>query len=217
MPKLNDEVHFQQYPAEVGVNRSVFDLSHDWKATYNAGVLNCHLCTEVLPGDTFDIKATMLTRMTTPYFPVMDSCYIDQYLFFVPNRMLWQDQTAGGWKEFCGENNSSAWVDPTVRHIPKIDLQFGTRSVGDLAHQMGITPRISTYYNTTGSYYINALPFRAYVKIWNDYFRSEALQAPIPEYLGGALSVPNNTNKLNTLLPVGRVHDMFSTAMPQPQ
>lgn len=208
MPNLNAESHFAQSPLGVDIPRSTFDRSCSWKGSYNAGKLNCMFVDEILPGDTVDMKVSRLDRMTTPLYPVMDDCFIDQYFFFVPNRLVWEH-----WKEFNGENNVTSWIQPIDYQIPTIDIA-GTnateRSVGDLLHQMGITPQFA---GGTRSYTeINALPLRAYALIWSDWFRDQNLQDPVLINTG---DTEDNTD-LFKLLPVNRIHDRFGSCLKSP-
>lgn len=206
MPNLNAEAHFAQSPLGVDIKRSKFDRSCSWKGSYNAGKLNCMFVDEILPGDTVDMKVSRLDRMTTPLFPVMDDAFIDQYFFFVPNRLVWSH-----WKEFNGENNSSAWIQPTTYLIPTIDASDSSRAYGDLAEQMGVPLPFSgggvDYFN------VNSLPFRAYRLIWNDWFRDQNTQAPKLVNTG---DIESDTTLFN-LLPVNRIHDRFGSALPGPQ
>lgn len=206
MPNLNAEAHFAQSPLGVDIKRSKFDRSCSWKGSYNAGKLNCMFVDEILPGDTVDMKVSRLDRMTTPLFPVMDDAFIDQYFFFVPNRLVWNH-----WKEFNGENNSSAWIQPTTYVIPTIDASDSSRAYGDLAEQMGVPLPFSgggvDYFN------VNSLPFRAYRLIWNDWFRDQNTQAPKLVNTGDT----ETDTTLFSLLPVNRIHDRFGSALPGPQ
>lgn len=208
MPNLNSEAHFAQSPLGVDIPRSTFDRSCSWKGSYNAGKLNCMFVDEILPGDTVDMKVSRLDRMTTPLYPVMDDCFIDQYFFFVPNRLVWEH-----WKEFNGENNVSSWIQPIDYQIPTIDIAGSNsteRSVGDLLHQMGLTPQFA---GGSRSYTeINALPLRAYALIWNEWFRDQNLQDPILINTGDE---EDNTD-LFKLLPVNRIHDRFGSCLKSP-
>lgn len=206
MPNLNAEAHFAQSPLGVDIKRSKFDRSCSWKGSYNAGKLNCMFVDEILPGDTVDMKVSRLDRMTTPLFPVMDDAFIDQYFFFVPNRLVWDH-----WKEFNGENNSSAWIQPTAYTVPTIDASDSSRDYGDLAEQMGVPIPFSgggvDYFN------VNSLPFRAYRLIWNDWFRDQNTQAPKLVNTGDT----ETDVTLFDLLSVNRIHDRFGSALPGPQ
>lgn len=209
MPNLIAESHFASAPAEV-MNRSVFDRSNGWKGSVNAGNLNCFYVDEVLPGDTIQMNESMLARMTTPIFPVMDSCYIDQYFFFVPMRLVWEHT-----KEFFGEKDINGWTDPDEYIIPQLDVDESTRYVGDLAHQFGIPyahPAADNQYQLLDDK-VNALPFRAYRLIWNEWFRDQNIQQPKLVNTGDTES----DTTLTELLPVARVHDFFGSMLPSTQ
>ncbi|QCS36111.1 major capsid protein [Capybara microvirus Cap1_SP_128] len=198
---LNPEYHFSQAPLSVDLPRSKFDRSHGWKGSTVAGNLNCFLCDEILPGDTVDLRSCLMSRMTTPYYPVMDDCYIDQYFFFVPMRLVW-DHT----KQFFGENDTNAWIPETEYIIPQIRIDTN-RDTGDFAHQVGLPLSVLPGQK------VNALPFRAYRLIWNEWFRDQNLQSPKLINKG---DTENDTTYMS-LLPVNRVHDLFGSCLPGQQ
>ena len=84
----------------------------------------------------------------------------------VPNRILWDN-----FKYFMGEVESTPWMPKKEYAVPKIKIK-GTeaepkpneRSILDY---MGVPTKIKREFS------INALPIRAYVKIWNEFFRDE--------------------------------------------
>lgn len=200
---LNAERHFSQVP-DTFVDHSKFSRPYDWTCTVNAGVLNCFYWDEAIPGDVYNIKTSQLCRMTTPIFPVMDTCFLDVYYFFVPFRLVYSRT-----KEMFGENTSTYWTPSTTYNCPTIaTIYFGTRSPGDLFHQMGVPLTVSA---SVGS--INVMPFRSVRLIWNEFFRDQNTEAP---YLLNTGSVDTDST-LNTLYPVNRVHDMFGSCLPLPQ
>ena len=103
----NQNSHFAKNP-HANVQRSRFDISNTVKTTFNAGKLIPLEWWEILPGDTFDMNASILTRMQTLITPLMDDMYLDLYFFYVPNRLLWEH-----WQNFCGENDTP-WFDETT-------------------------------------------------------------------------------------------------------
>ena len=62
------------------------------------------------------------------------------------------------------------------------------------------------------------LGVRAYIRVWNYFFRSEALQAPITMYKGDGDTVLDGTIITGQgLLPVNKFFDYFTSCLPQPQ
>lgn len=55
------------------IPRSSFNRTHGYKTTFDAGKLIPFYLDEVLPGDTFNCKATIFARLSTLLTPVMDN------------------------------------------------------------------------------------------------------------------------------------------------
>ena len=102
--KLKSVVTPQQvfnHVAKPDIQRSTFDRSHGYKTTFNAGQLIPVFVDEALPGDTFNINASMFGRLSTPLKPIMDNLFLDVHFFSVPIRLLWSN-----WKRFNGEQDN---------------------------------------------------------------------------------------------------------------
>ena len=108
--------HLFSLTPSVKVQRSAFDRSHTYKTTFNAGKLIPFFCDEVLPGDTFNLKASLFCRMATPIVPVMDNLYLETFFFFVPNRIVWNN-----FQKFMGEQenpgDSIDYIVPVLRKL----------------------------------------------------------------------------------------------------
>ena len=85
----NTNARFDLAP-QVGTERSTFDMSTDVKTSFDVGMLVPFYCAEVLPGDSWKIDTSKVTRLQTLITPVMDNLYLDTYYFFVPNRLVWE-------------------------------------------------------------------------------------------------------------------------------
>lgn len=224
--KRNNEAHFNQVP-NLEITRSRFKRDQDIKLTFDAGQLIPFYVDEVLPGDTFSIDNVGLVRMSTPIFPVMDNCYLDYYYFFCPDRILWEH-----WKEFMGEVTDDPWVQQTEYTVPQLKIKGGTAEnkfplENSILDYMGIPTKII---GETGELDVNALPIRAYVKIWNEWFRDQNVDNPAINSNKDADVTYKDSGKDATLenilqeaytggrpLPVNRFHDYFSSTLPSPQ
>lgn len=232
---------FTMNPTNLNINRSKFKRQHNNKLTYNTGHLVPIYVSEVLPGDTVQMKMSEIARMQTPIFPVMDNGYIDTYFFFVPNRLVWEH-----WEEFMGENKTGIWEQETEYEIPTIKFNTDMTKY-DNTYDIPFLKGAEKYYKTSpmcssladymgipindadkdkgpaGEYEVNALPFRAYYQIFNDWFRDENLMYPIEFDRGDATVVANIEGDLEECLPlwspkyVAKFHDYFTSALPQPQ
>lgn len=208
----NTNSQFALNPTRLDMSRSSFDRSSSYKTTFNVGDLVPFFVDEVLPGDTFDVQTSKLVRMQTLIVPLMDDIYLDTYYFFVPNRIVWQH-----WREMMGENTQSAWI-PTVEYsVPQITSPSGGWNVGTIADYFGIPTGVSNLS-------VNALPFRAYAMICNEWFRDENLTDPLNIPDGDAAVPGSNGNvyvsdvaKGGVPFKVSKYHDYFTSALPAPQ
>lgn len=208
----NTESHFSVNPINLDIQRSKFVRPSTHKTTFNAGNLIPIYVDEVLPGDTFKMNMSSVIRMSTPIYPVMDNANLDVYFFFVPNRLVWDH-----WKEFFGENNSTHWEQPVEYEVPQITAPTGGWAKGTIADYMGIPTKIEKIS-------VQALPFRAYCKIWNDWFRDQNLKDPAMISMDETTTAGANTGDYVTNaekgalpLKVAKYHDYFTAALPEPQ
>jgi hypothetical protein len=192
---------FSQIPNSP-IQRSVFDRSHDYKTTMDAGYLIPFFVDEVLPGDTFKLRVNAFVRMNTLIAPFMDNVFMDTFFFFVPTRLVWDN-----WQRFCGEQKNPG--DSTDFLIPSL---AGTNkfSTGEIFDYMGIPTDVVINSTSTP---INALPFRAYNLIYNEWFRDENLIDSIPVNTGDGPDLVTNY----TLRKRAKRHDYFTSALPWPQ
>ena len=134
----NTENRFGNIP-QLNMQRSTFDISQNIKTTFNAGqLIPFFIDLDVLPGDTYKTGLGIVCRALTPIYPVMDNCYLDTYFFYIPSRILWTH-----WKEFHGENRTTAWVQPTEYEIPMFTTPSGGASKGTIMDYMGIPTGIA--------------------------------------------------------------------------
>uniref|UniRef100_A0AAU8B8N5 Major capsid protein n=1 Tax=Dulem virus 148 TaxID=3145625 RepID=A0AAU8B8N5_9VIRU len=209
----NVESHFALNPTRIDLSRSTFDRSSSVKTSFNAGDIVPFYLEEVLPGDTLNVKSSKVVRMQTLLTPIMDNVYLDTYYFFVPNRLVWKH-----WKEFNGENTESAWIPETTYEVPQITAPDDTGwSTGTIADYFGIPTGVA-------GLSVNALPFRAYALIMNEWFRDQNLCDPLVVPDDDATVAGVNTGTFVSDVAKGgkpyiaaKYHDYFTSALPSPQ
>ena len=187
------------------IPRSSFSANKAYKTTFDAGYLIPVYVDEVLPGDTFNLRMTSFTRLTTPIFPIMDNMHMDSFFFFVPNRLLWDN-----WQKFMGER----FPDPdssTDYLIPQMVSPVDGYEANTLQDYMGLPTKGQIQVGKTISH--NALFTRAYNLIYNDWFRDENLQDSVPVDRDDGPDDPADY----ILRRRGKRHDYFTSALPWPQ
>jgi hypothetical protein len=216
----NNERHFNQIP-EMKASRTRFNRDQIILTTFDSGKLIPFYVDEVLPGDTFNVDTSAIIRMSTPKYPVMDDSFIDFYYFYCPNRILWDN-----FKQFMGEVEETPWMPEKNYKVPQIIINGKEANPepyeGSILDYMGVPTKIANIFT------VNALPIRAYVKIWNEFFRDENV--------GNAATIKTDDNNINyqdgsedeshldailakavsggRCLPVNKYHDYFTSCLP---
>lgn len=209
----NFNTHFALNPEIADdVIRSKFHRTNRHLTTANAGQIIPIYVDEMYPGDTFNMKTTELIRQMTPIHATMDDVFLDTYSFFVPWRLCWEH-----FQEFMGENTVSAYEQPVEYTIPQITAPEEGWQKGSLADYMGIPIGIENIS-------VSSLPFRAYAKIFNDWFRDENLVNPCFVNIDDATIAGSNGSVMETDVQLGgmpaiaaKLADYFTTCLPKPQ
>lgn len=167
--------------------RSKHNLSHYVPLTCDMGQLVPVSCVEVIPGDTFRHQTSALVRVSPLVAPVMHPVEVRLHHWFVPNRLLWSS-----WEDFItgGSDGNDSSTIPTVAHT-------ATPANEPLLDYLGVPPVA----NLSG---INALPIRAYNKIFNEFYRDQDL-------------VTARSEDALTLAKIAWEKDYFTTARPWTQ
>lgn len=174
---------FNKVPVKVP-NRSGFDMSHENLFTATVGTLIPASVEEVIPGDVVSIGGALNVEL--PPLATDFKGRVDARLetFFVPNRLLW-----GGWQNFItqdvntttpGAIGGSGVTVPgfsVATEVPTVSLYASLCGAGTLADYLGFKGAgLSS--SSSDRIKVNALPFLAYQKIWDDWYRDSNIQQP---------------------------------------
>ena len=189
--------------------KSTFDLSEGLKTCIDFDKLYPVYWEELSPGDHFEVDVASVCRLMPTVAPVMDNVKLKFFAFWVPNRLLW--------KHFLNFMGEKTWQDDHNDYlVPQLNMKVAENVVGGLADYLGCPP--------TGiecDYSVSALPFRAYYKVWNDWFRASEIQEPLKEFTGDNLATDKaeekDTLKNYKILKKGKPLDYFTSCLPYPQ
>lgn len=159
------------------MKRSKFSLSHYKLLSCNMGQLVPVTWFEALPGDTIQQATAALVRCAPVVTPVMHPVSVRFHHWFVPNRIIWAN-----WENFITGGGDG--MDATAHPYINIAANAAEATLHDY---LGIP--------TTGfvsAWHANALPWRAYALIWNEFYRDQDLQTALTVSVGdGADSTTN--------------------------
>lgn len=194
--------HFAQIP-QINRPRSQFKRVSRHKHAFDEGLLIPFYLDDVLPGDTFNVRASMFARLATPIYPIMDNMYLETFWFYVPNRLVWTN--------FVKQHGERMDPDDTVDYTtPVIDSTTiaANSAVGSLWDNFGLPMQGKQYLDK-----VSALPFRMYNLIWREWFRDQDLQdSPVVDTDDGPDSLADYQLKR-----IGKFKDYFTTCRPEPQ
>lgn len=185
----------------IKASRSTFNLSRNWKGTFDAGRLIPLDVFEVIPGDTHKVRLSAIARLATPLKPVMDNLMLDFHCWWAPMRQLWENT-----EKFFGEQENPG--DSIDYLVPQVVIGPTDTPSNELANYFGLPTK-----NLTASANVNSLPFRMYHRVWNFHYRDQNLQS--------SLSQPTNdgpdSGGIYGVQKRGKRHDYFTASLPQQQ
>lgn len=156
-----------QNTGSVRPSKSVFDLSYSKLFTADMGQLIPIMCDEVVPGDKWEIGNELVIRLQPLVAPVLHKITAFVHFFFVPYRIIDDD-----WEEIItGGRNGDSTV-PLPRFVPEL----ADTSKGTLWDYFGLPTGVVPVGATPLVY-----PWRAYNRIWNEYYRDQNFMNEIDE------------------------------------
>lgn len=197
---------FYKYTDQIDRPRSVWTDRFTHKSTCNAGVLvPFYINMDINPGTTIKNKTSIILRMTTPLTPVMDNAYLDTYYFRCSKFWYWEH-----FRAMMGENELGAWAQTVEYEDPKITTTANTTK-NSILDYYGYKPGVA-------GLIADKIAINAYIDIWNQWFRDQNLMAPIRlDKTDANKTYDGTTSTGGALLPVCKLHDYFTTALPEPQ
>lgn len=226
-----------------------FNLSHDVKLTGQLGTLIPILCEPVVPGDVFSVNSSILLRFAPLAAPIISNVDVYTHFFYCPNRILWDgwnDFIADSRPKKRNASGELEETDPpiyprftwdanflkTLQDQPQFTSLF---CEGSLMDYLGFPAfSLNAGYPSSLAHFIeagtknpvapakielDALPFRMYSLIYNEYYRDENLQDEI-DIMKDVNGVVNDSTKALSLMFLRNRDwrkDYFTSALPFPQ
>ena len=187
---------------------NTFDLSHSRKFSMSIGKITPTCVMECVPGDSFNIKTDQLLRFAPLIAPIMHESSMYCHFFFVPNRIIWDS-----WEEYIsgGEDAADpAYVPPVAPYFTNLAANNGT-----LPDYLGLPYGPTAGGGLGASTKISCLPFMAYWKIFNEYYRDQNLVDKLTDKaVDGSNTKPAYWHDLQNR---AWQHDYFTSALPWTQ
>ena len=193
--------------------KSGFDKSFQNLFTSKVGTITPILVDEVIPNTTVNLRAAITAALPPLASDTFMRCKLKYAAFFVPTRILLAPGAYERWltgnDDWMAQGSEASGTSVTVNKIvmPTLKLTNAQVKPGSLADYLGVKITSATA-DDTGVYGVSALPFLAYHRIYNDWFRNSLVQKDIYAKASGSgfnaagslTYVPNNSNINNYTL-----------------
>lgn len=155
--------------------RNKFRLGYQSLLTLKPGVLYPFYVQKTVPGDSFVLNNRVLMRLAPMQAPIMQDLDVKTEYFYVPNRIIWKN-----WRRFITQGSTGEANIP----YPEIICSAESIKTGTLADFLRFPDPFLNGWPDDGDadsprFPLDALPFRAYQMIWNEFYRDENLQDPV--------------------------------------
>lgn len=189
---------------------NAFDLTHDVKLTCNMGELVPVLAMDVLPGDRIHLNAEALVRMMPMIAPVYHRMDVSFHFFFVPNRLVWVN-----WEKFITNGGDNSGLVDTLPVPPFMNVLADGTNYTRLMDFMGL-PNPDHNPGAAEDENVSLIPFAAYQKIYNEYYRDQNLIETVSDELldGDNAAI---VAELTTIRQRAWMADYFTKALPWAQ
>lgn len=191
--------NFSRNP-DVNIPRNGFVSPHNHITAIYPDKLYPLFVQEVVPGQTIKLDTTALVRFNALLTPFMDTVKVQSHYFYVPARLLWDHS-----QEFFTGRPDRSGEEPVDYILPVVSAPDGGWVAESLADYLDIRPGVEVD--------VNALPFRAYNLIWDEWFRPQFIVDPLVHARDEGPDDP----ALYELKYRYKAFDYFTSALPSPQ
>lgn len=150
------------------MKRSKHSLSHYVLSTFDMGELVPIGHYEVLPGDSIRQSTSCLLRVSPLVAPVMHPVAVRIHHWFVPYRIIWPEAN-GSWEDFITGGEDGLGNGATVPEFLNVSI-----TPGHLGDYLGVPVSVT-------GLDLAMMPFIAYNRIWNEFYRDQDLQPEVNE------------------------------------
>lgn len=189
--------------------RSKFDLGHMRVASMKMGYIYPIMIKPVLPTERVAHTSDIMARAAPMLSPVWDDINIKLETFYVPTRLVWTQEESEAFFT-GGPDGTAAPVHPKIR-FTNTNKAFTAK--GTLSDFIGL-PDMSAVDWGAATLDINALPYRAILLIYNEYYRNQNMIDPIP--FSKASGVVTDATQIQDLTSIRKCmwnKDYFTSAL----
>jgi len=181
------------------LNRSAFNKSFQNLLSLKVGTLTPVLVDELVPDTTIDLRAAALAKLPPLASDTFMRVKMHLEAFFVPYRVLY-----GGFAHAYAHQKITSTGKIAV--MPYLNFNAGAGTIignavasGTLADYLGFKLPVGASFTNSTTFKLNLMPFLAYHRIFDDYFRNPLVQVPVFVPPTNDLSVTDYGNRVRNL------------------
>lgn len=204
---------FRDVPAPK-VPKNLFNLDHEVKMSGKFGFLYPILLVEALPGETWREQMVAMVRFAPMLAPIMHKIIVKTDFFFVPNRLVYGQEL---WESFI-TGGQDGLANPVLPYVTPDDVYTimgnGFMGKGTLWDYFGLPIQPDVIPTNWSTQHISLGPFKAYTKVYNDYFRDPNLDTEVDLLTDIQGNQSANADEWMELRLRGWERDPFTGALP---
>lgn len=199
MSNLNIEKFFKSFPT-IDHKRNRFPFEKEINFNMKMGEITPIALLRTVPGQTYNLDLSTVIKVAPLSVPPMDNAVLKLFAFSFQDRINWDN-----YKYWFGEKKKpeNPEEEPTYL-VPKVTLPKGGFAYNSFYDNIGCNPAV-------GNYKIDASIPRGDRRIYNKYFRNQALENPLEINNGDADDDPNQNMELRKIC---KPRDLFTQCLP---